>query len=89
MNTKMGYVIITDPENPTIERDAYTCAHCQKICIVRPGSGTRRGYCANCDALTCGGDDCSTRCIPLEAKLEAWEGRRSFWRQMAVFERKR
>lgn len=42
----------------------------------------------NCNALTCGGDDCSRRCIPFEAKLEAMEGKRAFWRQMEIFERK-
>ena len=81
---RYGYVAIMKPGKPTIERDAYLCAHCQMLCIVRPGSGTTRGYCFRCQAPLCGRAPCNQRCIPFEAKMEAQEGRRRFWKQMEL-----
>ena len=80
----LGYVCITnaDRDGGTIERDAYLCAHCQLICIVQPGSKKKRGFCFMCMAPTCGRKGCVERCIPFEARLEAEEGTRRFWKQV-------
>ena len=78
----MGTIIITAPEAPTVERDAYLCCHCQRMVVVVPGSGKRRSWCFMCNAGTCGGPACTRRCIPFEAKLEAMEGTRKFYKNM-------
>lgn len=43
----------------------------------------RRGFCFRCMGPTCGEGECM-RCIPFEAKMEAMEGTRRFWRQMDI-----
>ena len=78
----MGYVSITSPDEPQVERDAYLCCHCQRMVVVVPGSGKQRSWCFRCNAGTCGGKTCSSRCIPWEAKLEAMEGTRKFYKNM-------
>ena len=79
-----GYISITEPGKTTVERDAYLCCHCQEMCIIVPGSGKTRGYCYLCFAPTCGQKRCSERCVPFEAKLEAMEGRRRFYKQLEL-----
>ena len=76
-----GRIIITEPGMPDIERDAYLCAHCQLMCVVVPGSGKTRGFCLLCYSPTCGREECGTTCVPYEAKLEAQEGTRRFYKQ--------
>ena len=74
-----GYIHIFEPDAPVKERDAFTCCHCNKIIIVRPGSGIRRGYCMSCDDLHCGKEACAVRCWPFEKKLLEMEGRKVLW----------
>ena len=74
-----GYIHIFDPEAPVKERDTFTCCHCNKIIVVRSGSGIERGYCVNCDDLHCGGSSC-WNCVPFERKLLAMEGRQELWK---------
>jgi hypothetical protein len=33
-----GYIVITDPEAPTVERDTVICRHCQRIIELKPGT---------------------------------------------------
>ena len=80
-----GQIFITQPGMPTIERDTFQCRHCQKICIVRKGSHTQRGYCFMCYGPTCGRKMCSEGCTPWEAKMEAREGRRQFHKAMGGY----
>lgn len=82
MGQKLGYFSITDPDKPQIERDAYLCCHCQALVTIKPGSGKQRSWCFRCGANTCGATPCVSRCIPFEAKIEAQEGRRRFWKQL-------
>ena len=79
-----GYAAITSPDKPAVERNSYLCCHCQRMVIVKPGSGRVRSWCYNCGAGTCGARECVERCIPFEAKLEAMEGRRRFWKQLEL-----
>lgn len=48
------------------------CCHCQRHWIYRKGSGKRRGWCLNCNAMHCGRKECDT-CTPFEKKLELYE----------------
>ena len=52
------------------------CPHCGAHFEYRPGSGTRRGFCLKCYGVTCGHPKCNT-CIPLEARLDHVEGRKT------------
>ena len=82
---KFGYIIITDPEKAGAEEhDCYLCCHCQRMVVVQPGSGKLRTWCHMCNAGTCGGLGCIKNCIPFEAKLEAMEGTRKFWKNVKL-----
>lgn len=63
-----GYIIITDPEAPTIEYDTHQCCHCGAHFAIIPGSGRLRGYCLHCDGPTCGAEACG-KCDPLKRRL--------------------
>jgi len=52
------------------------CPHCGCHFETRPGSGRRRTFCLRCMGVTCGARDCDP-CIPLEARLEHQEGRKT------------
>jgi len=67
-----GYFEVTDPEKGVIKGDTLQCGHCGRHFAVRPGSGTKRGWCLKCMKVTCGGPDC-VECTPFEKRLEAWE----------------
>ena len=69
-----GYAIITDDWGATQEMDTFTCCHCNGIQFIRPGSGTQRGYCFNCNHPTCGRERC-LNCVPFERMIEEMEGR--------------
>ena len=89
MGTKFGYITITDPDAPTVvEQDSYLCCHCQRMVVVQPGSGKLRSWCHMCNAGTCGGPRCVKNCVPFEAKLEAMEGKRRFWKNLDLQGRK-
>ena len=69
-----GYCIITGEWGEVEEIDTFTCPHCNAIQLIRPGSGTQRGYCFRCNKPTCGKEGCLT-CVPFERKLEEVEQR--------------
>lgn len=83
MRTPQGYLTVADPEAPTIERDTFTCAHCQKIVIVAPmGAVTDPGkpqdiggFCRACYKNVCGRCADSGVCRPFEKWLEEQESR--------------
>lgn len=49
------------------------CPHCGAHFLSVRGSGHRRSYCGNCNAITCGKRECVERCVPLEKQLEEIE----------------
>jgi hypothetical protein len=61
------------PENAAETGDTLMCVHCQKHSIIRPGSGTKRGFCFNCDGVTCGKQACEESCVPFEKAIEQTE----------------
>ena len=70
-----GYSILTDPDVGTKERETVKCCHCQMIWEVEPGSGKKRGFCFNCNAVVCGKKRCMEHCVPFEKAIEAAERR--------------
>ena len=75
MRTPGGYLMVVQPDTPLIERDTFTCCHCNRVVIVKPGSGMQRGWCFMCGKPHCGSKRCSAGCLPFERRLEAWENR--------------
>lgn len=68
-----GFIQITSPDAPTVERETLRCVHCGMHWVYEPGSGRQRGWCTRCDGVTCGAERCSG-CIPYEAQIEILEG---------------
>jgi hypothetical protein len=67
-----GALIITNADGSTIEHDTATCCHCNGVWVVKPGSGTVRGWCTMCNDRHCGSEKCMT-CVPFEKKLDMFE----------------
>ena len=73
-----GYAIFTCDDGSTVERDTFTCCHCNRVEFVTPGSGKLRGWCFLCGASECGRSECSSvvkGCTSFERKLEEFERR--------------
>ncbi len=68
-----GQITISEPDVALQEYDTQNCCHCSKVFKVVPGSGTKRGFCFLCSAVTCGSTACDG-CVPMERQLELMEG---------------
>lgn len=64
-----GYFEYTGPYGEIQNGDTLSCCHCRAHWEVRLGSGRVRGYCAKCNAYTCGRAACD-ECIPYEQRLD-------------------
>jgi hypothetical protein len=67
-----GYGIISEAGEKTTEMDTLQCCHCGAHFFVRPGSGTKRGFCLKCMQVTCGRSEC-LECLPLGKWLDKVE----------------
>jgi hypothetical protein len=77
-----GYIVIADPDprrgTPgTIEKDTFSCPHCNRIVDVRPFASASEsgGWCGRCAKPICPECAKSGACIPLEKQLLAMEAR--------------
>lgn len=52
------------------------CKHCGRHWEYVPGSGVQRGWCQRCAGPLCGNKLCLEHCLPFEAQLEYYEGKR-------------
>lgn len=85
-----GYAILADPDKATVERDTYTCGHCQRVVFVPPRAdpATLGGWCGGCSRLICAG--CERRkaetltCTPIEQWLAQQEHRARFLRSSGL-----
>ena len=68
-----GYIEIISPLG-RVEHDTLQCCHCGRHFIVKHGSGIRRGFCMNCNKVTCGATACSV-CVPYEKQIEMIEAK--------------
>ncbi|HEY8926409.1 MAG TPA: hypothetical protein VIU64_18635 [Polyangia bacterium] len=81
MRRPQGYATIVDPDKPTVERDTFTCAHCNCIVTVEPRQdpATMGGVCRMCSssspAYICAACVDLGTCVPFERRLEAEESR--------------
>lgn len=71
---KIGGGIMVDGK---LVAESYQCVHCSGHWYPQKGSGIKRGYCRTCKGLVCGQPNCMGRCIPLEARLQGWEGNKT------------
>ena len=78
-----GYIIVTDPGAPLHEQDTFTCIHCNKIVLVKPG-GTIADFewCRKCMKPVCRKQVCQVDCNPWERQLEIQEARGKLHRAM-------
>jgi hypothetical protein len=78
-----GYVVASGPAG-TVERDTFTCHHCNRVVVVAPGANAAAcgGWCWLCSRLICG--PCATRgnCDPWEKQMERMEARDRLRRQV-------
>lgn len=70
-----GYAIWVDPDRPTIERDTFTCCHCNSVVHVVPGQDPtlENGFCMKCMKHTCRACADKPDCVPYEKQMEALE----------------
>lgn len=73
-----GYAALTDRETGQVkEADTFTCHHCQRIVIVKPGCDPVElgGHCKLCDELICPRCYGLGKCTPWEKQMELMEAR--------------
>jgi hypothetical protein len=76
-----GYMLVTEPGRGSVERDTFTCRHCNTVVVVSPGQdpSSLGGFCTLCDGHVC--PMCAGKaCEPFEKKLEAAERRDRLFR---------
>ena len=80
-----NYAVIFNPDGPTIERNNFTCGHCQRVTFVLPGQRADDigGLCKVCMNLIC--PECTDKmvCDPFEEKLKRSEASDRLRRQLA------
>ena len=69
-----GYAVIFDPDQGNLERDTFTCCHCEYVYHLKPGipPENQAHFCRTCYKLACPKPEC-VECVPFEKKLEQWE----------------
>ncbi|MGE0290340.1 MAG: hypothetical protein AB7I42_24850 [Bradyrhizobium sp.] len=80
-----GHYFICDETGSQRTRDTFSCAHCNKIVVVKPmcDPADMGGRCYVCDSFICTG--CVGKgCDPLEKKLERIEAQARFRRDLAA-----
>lgn len=83
MNSTEGVAHFLDGNGRVIERETFTCVHCQAIVVIghKAHPSQMGGHCYSCDALTC--PDCAQKpCDHFEEKLArveaSYHARRSY-----------
>jgi hypothetical protein len=82
-----GYGVLTYTETGKVEEhDTFSCRHCQRATIVKPGHKPEDlgGLCGHCWGLLCPQCAASGRCDPLEEKIARWEHRGAALRSYGV-----
>lgn len=86
-----GYLLLSGGDargdGPDIERDTFSCAHCNAVVVVEPLT-IPEGFCLACQKHVC--DPCKAilartqKCVPFERRLEAVERRAQLLRAVAA-----
>lgn len=84
MRNPGGWAVLTEPDKATIERDTFTCNHCNAVVHVNPKMdplqqnkframvAEKCRMCMRHVCATCLGE---MRCLPFEKKLDAYEAK--------------
>jgi hypothetical protein len=87
MRRAYGYLQIVDPLCPrSVEYDTLTCAHCQRVMVLRPGGVAYRAgdhpprpsigkWCISCASTICARCTASGGCEPWQRTMERMEAR--------------
>ena len=85
MRSPQGYARVSGPDG-VVERDTFTCHHCQRIVFVAPKAdpSTLGGFCRLCMKHICGPCAHEGTCRPFEKKLEEYERANRFHRAVGT-----
>jgi hypothetical protein len=77
MRRAQGYATIIEPGKATIEKDSFTCVHCNSVVFVSPMRDASEvgGFCMLCMKHICSACASTGACDPFEKKLERMEAR--------------
>ena len=80
-----GYAVITPMADGVVqeEYDTFQCGHCNSHFRLAKKGPKEIALCVLCHEPRCRREACQV-CIPFEARLEAMEGRRRFWKQLEI-----
>lgn len=72
-----GYLAVFNPDGSKEEHDSFTCAHCQRVVLVRTKASAAEcgGWCGRCAKPICPACAQKQGCTPFEKKLERIEAR--------------
>lgn len=72
-----GYLQIINADGSMVERDSFTCCHCQRVVFVAPKAAPADcgGWCFRCGKPQCPSCVADGRCTPFEKRLERAEAR--------------
>lgn len=63
------------PGGAFLERDTYSCAHCQTVVIKNPLRQRARNVCMKCMKVVCDNPGCATECRPFEQLIDTLQER--------------
>lgn len=81
-----GYAVWTQADGGIVERDSFTCRHCQFVVFVPPRTDPANlgGLCKQCMGLICPKCTAKGTCTPFELALEKMEARDRFLRSAGL-----
>lgn len=84
MRNPGGYATLTEPVGQTVERDTFTCSHCNRVVFVKPGQdpSVMGGFCRVCMKHICNAKPCHEGCKPFLKQIEQLEKRYEFRRKV-------
>ncbi len=98
MRGATGYLTLTDPDQPLVERDTAICGHCQRVIFLKPNTAATvylildhttlqyhdeaGAFCRVCMRPICLPCHDRGRCVPWERMMELIEARDRLIRQV-------
>lgn len=86
MRNPGGYAVWTEADGGIVERDSFTCRHCQFVVFVPPRTDPANlgGLCKQCMGLICPKCVAQGTCTPFEKALEKMEAKDRFLRSAGL-----
>lgn len=81
-----GYGVISEPGKKDVEFDSVTCAHCNRVVLIRAGIDPAQlgGFCRACMRHICGPCADLGRCTPWERQMDKAEARDRLLRSVGL-----